>query len=166
MLDHNKKRNLFILPDKNSTYHTIRKFMNFLGEEKTILYLDFSFFKNKEIGDHYMTYRSISYEMAQSPKDFREFLITNLRNVELLIIDINGVHNMYLLKEIDSIIQGLNLSIFCLEKRANHILNFDYRFDEIYFVTDKIRVASDDSEFDFESFKLQFIRNIKLNKLI
>lgn len=165
MIEPNKKFNLYILPNKLS-YHQITKFMRFLSEEKTILYLDFSYFKNKEIGEHYLTYRTISFEMSQSPKDFKEFMITNLRNVDLLVIDINGVHNAHLIKYIESIIDHVGVNILCLEKRASRLLSSDLRFDEIYSVTDTIKVLSDDVEFDFDSYKLQYIRNIKLDKLI
>jgi hypothetical protein len=71
------------------------------------------------------------------------------------------------LKEIEPIVKGINLNVFCLEKRASQVINYDFRFDEIYSISDdKVKILSDDSEFDFESFKLQYIRNIKLDKLI
>lgn len=165
MIDLKKHSNLYILPDKISTYHTIRKLLHFLAEEKTILYLDFSYDKNKEIGDHYLTYRSVSYEMGESYRDFKEFVITNLRNVDIVVIDINGVHNIPLISKVLPIFYKVNLNILCLEKRSSKILNTDFRFDEIYFVNDKILTLSDDVEFTFESFKTQYIRNIKLDNL-
>jgi hypothetical protein len=165
MIDLTKHTNLYILDNKR-TYTEITKFMRFLGEEYNILYLDFSYDKNKSIGEYYLTYRGISYEMAQSPKDFKEFLITNLRNIDIVIIDINGVHNIPLISEVLPIFDKVNLNILCLEKRSSKVLNTDFRFDEIYSISeDVVLTLSDDSEFTFESFKTQFIRNIKLDNL-
>lgn len=165
MIDLTKHTNLYILDNKR-TYTEITKFMRFLGEEYNILYLDFSYDKNKAIGEYYLTYRGISYEMAQSPKDFKEFLITNLRNIDIVIIDINGVHNIPLISKVLPIFDKVNLNILCLEKRSSKVLNTDFRFDEIYSISeDVVLTLSDDSEFTFESFKTQFIRNIKLDNL-
>lgn len=166
MIDLSKHVNLYILEDKNSTYHTISKFMRFLSEEHTILYLDFSYFKNKAIDSSYLTYRSISYEMSTSPSDFKEFLITNLRNVDIVVIDINGVHNMELMTKILPTLSKVNLNILCLKKRADKILGYDFRFDEVYLSeNDKLLTISDGTSVSFESFKTQYIRNIKLDNL-
>lgn len=166
MIDISKKRNLYILPNKSS-YHTLCKFMRFLSEEQTILYLDFSYDKNKEIGEHYLTYRSMSYEMTQDPKLLKDFIQSNLRNIDIVVIDINGAHNVPIIKEVESIFEKVNLNILCLQKRADRLLQQDFRFDEIYSIeAETVTTLSDESQFTFESFKLKFIRDIKLDKLI
>ena len=166
MIDLNKKRNLYILPNKSS-YHTLCKFMRFLAEEHTILYLDFSYDKNKEIGEHYLTYRPMSYEMGQDARLLKNFIQSNLRNIDIVVIDINGAHNIPIIKEIESIFDKVNLNILCLQKRVDRLLQQDFRFDEIYSIQgDQVECLGEEAQFTFESYKLKFIRDIKLDKLI
>lgn len=165
MVEPDKKLNLYIIPDKDS-YREIVKYIHFLSEEKSILYLDFSYDNNKAITNWSLTYQTVSYYTAQSEDEFRNFVKKNLFNIDTVIIDINGNHNLWLVEHCLDLFSHINLNILCLNKRSLPILDSRFRFSEIYFVTDKIKIASSESESDFESYKKMYIRDLKLNKLI
>lgn len=168
MIESLKKFNLYVLPDKSS-YHEISKFIKFLSEENNILYLDFSYDKNSELGHWYMNYKPISYETAQSVDKFREFVKPHLFNTDIVLIDINGVHNLHLIKDSLELFDKVNLNVLCLKKRSSHLLfSENVRWSEVYIINNdnKLQIASTEESFTFESFKLQYIREIKLDKLI
>jgi hypothetical protein len=105
--------------------------------------------------------------MTQDSQLLKDFIQSNLRNIDIVVVDINGQHNIPILKQIEYIFNKVNLNILCLQKRVDHLLQHDFSFDEIYSIeAEVVTTLSDESKFTFEAFRLKFIRDIKIDKLI